>query len=533
MRTVRPTLLLLQGGALFLLLIGGVNLVNLLLIRASGRAREFAVRQALGAARRDVVREVLVETVLLGALGGTLGLCASAFGINLLSILGTEELPLGAQVAFDGRVAAVAWLGSLLVGVALAVPIIWFNLHQRLALALQTESRGGTVSHAAQHLRQGFIVAQIALAFMLLAGAGLLGVSLRRVLAVSPGFQPEHVLSGQLVLPVSRYRNNPSRLAFNERLLGELRAQPGVTFAAISTSAPFTSRATIHQSVITVEGVVAQPGESFRVHTCSWIAGDYWPALGIPLRASRLLDESDQYREQRVCVVDEAFAQRYWPKGDAIGHRLTEHSSFKEAEAFTIVGVVGDVKTNDLAETSALGAVYFPYPYNVAHDSIDVFIRTRLAPAALASVLQKTVQQLDPELPVDDIRTMQARIDASLIQRRSPALLAGIFASVALLLTAVGTYGVVAHAVTQRSREIGVRMALGALPQQVLAQFLGIGAKLLLAGLALGALGAWAVGRVMENFLFGVGAIHAGVLATNLLYSISYHIIGLFQTIFY
>ncbi len=512
-RTVRPILLLLQGGALSLLLIGGVNLINLLLIRASVRAREFAVRKALGAARRDVVREVFVETVLLGAFGGTLGLCVSVFGINLLSILGTEELPLGAQVTFDGRVAAVAWFGSFLVGIVLAIPIIWFNLRQRLVLALRTECCGGTMSHAAQRLRHSFVVTQIALAFMLLMGAGLLCVSLRRVLAISPGFQPENVLSGHLVLPTSRYQNNPSRLAFSERLLGELHAQPGVTFASISTCAPFTSRATIHQSVVTVEGVVAQPGESLRAHTCSWVAGDYWRTLGIPLRAGRLLDKSDQQREQRVCVVDEAFAQRYWPQGNAIGHRLTEHSSFKEDEAFAIVGVVGDVKTNDLAETSALGAVYFPYRYNRAHDSIDVFICTRLAPAVLASVLQKTVHRLDPELPVDDIYTMQARIDASLIQRRSPALLAGIFASVALLLTAIGTYGVVAYAVTQRSREIGVRMALGAMPQQVLTHFLGVSAKLLLLGLFFGVPGAWVVGRAMEGFLFGVSSIHTGMLA--------------------
>jgi predicted permease len=415
-------------------------------------------------------------------------------------------------VVFDSRVAAAAWLGSFLVGVALAVPIIWFNLHRRLALALQTGSHGGTIGRAAQRLRHGFIVAQIALAFVLLAGAGLLGVSLRRVLAVSPGFQPEHVLSGQLALPGSRYRNTSSRLDFHERLLGELRTQPGVTFAAISTSAPFTPRGNNNQSGITVEGFIPKPGNLQRVHPCTWLVGDYWQALGIPLRAGRLLEESDQRSEQRVCVVDEAFAQRYWPKGDAIGRRLTQDASFKDAEAFTIVGVVGDVKTSDLAETSALGAVYFPYRYNLM-DSYTVIVRTSLAPVALASVLQKTVQRLDPELPVDDIRPMQDRIDASLIQRRSSALLTSLFAAAALTLAAIGTYGVLSYAVAQRRREFGIRMAIGAQRSDVLKLVLAGSLRLVALGVALGLAGSFALADVLDTLLFGVSAQDPGIFA--------------------
>jgi predicted permease len=511
-RTVRPTLLLLQAGALFLLLIGGVNLINLLLIRASGRAREFAVRQALGAGRRDVIREVLVETVLLGALGGALGLIAGAFGIDLLTFLGTEELPLGAQVVFDGRVAAVAWFGSLLVGIALAVPIIWFNLRQRLALALQSESRGGTAGHTAQRLRQGFIVAQIALAFVLLAGASLLGVSLRRVLAVSPGFQPEHVLSGRLSLPDIRYRNKPDRLAFAERMLGELRAQPGVAAATISTSAPFIRSADVNRSVVTVEGMVAKPGDSLRAHTWSGIVGDYGTAFGIPLRAGRWLEASDQLSQQRVCVVDEAFARRYWPQGDAIGHRLTKDTTFKDDEAFTIVGVVGTVKTSELADASDLGAVYFTYRA-MAENETNVIVRTSLAPIAMASILRAAVQRIDPELPVDDIRPMQARIDDSLIQRRSSVVLSALFAAAALTLAAIGTHGVLSYAVTQRRREFGIRLAVGAQRCDVLKLVLGGGLRLVVLGIALGLAGSFALADLLNALLFGVSAQDPGVFA--------------------
>jgi predicted permease len=511
-RGVRPILILLQGGALFLLLIGGVNLINLLLVRASGRIKEFSVRQALGAGRRHIARAVLIETIMLSGIGGILGLGAGTAGISILSILGTAQLPLGEQIAFNYRIAVTALCGSIMVGIAFALPVTVLFLRKHPASALHAESRSGTISRAAQGLRHSFIVAQIALAFLLLTGAGLLGVSLKRVLNVSPGFQPNHVLTGHIVLPPAEYDDEPARLAFVKRLLGELRTLPGVTSAAVSTVVPFTGQD--NSQAIVAEGFVSQPGDSLRAHFHCATSSDFWQALGIPLHQGRLLEETDNDRDERVCVVDEAFAQRYWPNGDAIGYRVTKGPVFDETKAYRIVGIVGQIKQDKLEET-ALGAVYFPYRYDAIGD-IYVITRSGLAPAAIASSVRETVRRLDPEIPVDDIRTMQARIDSTLIQRRSPALLAGIFASVALLLTAIGTYGVVAYAVSQRSREIGVRMALGAMPQQVLTHFLGISTKLLLVGLFLGVVGAWALGRVMENFLFGVGAIHAGVLVTTI-----------------
>jgi predicted permease len=511
-REIRPVLLLLQGGVLFLLLIGGVNLVNLLLIRASGRAKEIAVRQALGASGGQIAKSVVLETILLGIAGGLLGLAVGAIGIRLLATLGTAQLPLGATIAFDGRVAVVALAGSVAVGLALALPVIWFNSHTRLAPVLQAESRGGTVTRSTQNLRHAFIVTQVALAYVLLAGAGLLGLSLQRVLATKPGFNAEQVLTGQISLPRKNYSDDKLRLAFVDRLLVQLRAQPGVVAAGITTGLPMTGDQ--DNNAIAIEGIEIKPGDAIRAHYTSGVSGDYLRALNIPLIEGRLLEDADSHREQRVCVVDEEFAKRYWPGQSALGHRIVNGAKFEEKGSSTIVGVVGAVKQTNLAETTPQGAVYFPYGYYAA-GSMSVVVRSNLPAAALAPVLQKTVLALDSSLPVNDIKPMQAWVDESVLSRRSPAILAGIFAGVALVLAAIGTYGVLAYAVSQRRREIGVRMALGAQPQQVLTQFLGLGAKLLLAGTALGLAGAWGVGRAMKSQLFGVDALNFPVLGAT------------------
>lgn len=232
-------------------------------------------------------------------------------------------------------------------------------------------------------------------------------------------------------------------------------------------------------------------------------------ARRLPLIEGRLLEAADSVREQKVCVVDAEFARRYWPGKSALGHHIFNNVTLTDQNAITIVGVVGSVKQSDLADTKPLGAVYLPYPSN----QISIVVRTALAPEVLASTLRQAVRAIDPSLPVDDIKPLQTRIDDSLVSRRSPAVLAGAFAVVALLLAAVGTYGVLAYAVSQRRREIGVRMALGALPQQVLVQFMKLGATLLALGIVLGVAGAWAAGRAMQSVLFGVGAVDARVLA--------------------
>ena len=508
-RSIRPTLLLMQGSALFLLVMGAVNLVNLLLIRASSHMKDMAIRRSMGASRRHVVSHVLVETLLLTALGGLLGLVVGASGIRLLEVLGADRLPLGARIAFDGRLAATGLAGAVLLGVVIAVPIAWFHLRSHLENALRSESRTGTVSRAVQRLRQGFVVAQLALAFVLLAGAALLGLSLKNVMAVSPGFRADHVLIGQSTLPYGRFPGgSPQRVAVLDRLLEAIGQQPGVAAAGTITNVPLSGDN--GKTAIMPKGYVPQPGESLQGHYVYGITGNYFSALGIPLREGRFLTSADSYRPERVCVVDEDFARRYWPKGDALGQRVFQGRDSDDALLFTVVGVVGAVKQAELTEPQGQGAVYVPYHYR--DTNVFVVTRTSQRPEAFADSLRQLVRATDPELAIDDIRSMDTRIAESLIARRSPAVLAGIVAGVALLLAAVGTYGVLSYTIAQRRREIGVRMALGAQTHHIRTQFLSSGLRLLAAGILLGVMGAWAAGKGMEGVLFGVPTLHLATL---------------------
>ena len=514
-RAIRPILWLLQGGALFLLTLGVVNLVNLLLIRASGRMKDIAVRRSLGATRRHVVNHVLVESLLLTLLGGFIGLAVGASGIRLLEHLGADRLPLGAHIAFDGTLAAIGLAGAVLLGVVIAAPIAWFNLRSDPDHALRTESRTGTVSGAAQRVRHGFVVAQIALAFVLLAGAALLGLSLKKVMAASPGFRAEHVITGQFMLPYTPFPSGSSqRVAVLDRLLGAIRQQPGVAAAGIVTNVPLSGDD--GKSAITPIEYVSRRGESLHGHYLYSVTGDYFAALGIPLREGRFLTSADSHRSDRVCVVDEDFSRRYWPSGGALGRRLFQGTNSAETQLFTIVGVVGRVKQADMTEPDGQGAVYVPYRHR---DNANIFVvtRTSQAPETFAEALRTLVRAADPELAIDDIHSMETRIAASLIGRRSPAVLAGIVAGVALLLAAIGTYGVLSYLIVLRRREIGVRMALGAQTRQIRTQFLSLGLRLLAGGIVLGVIGVWVLGKTMQGVLFGVPGFHiTTVIATAL-----------------
>lgn len=510
---VRPQLLLLQGAVLLLVLIGTVNLVNLLLIRTSAKARELAIRRSMGATPRNMVRQVLTETLALSAAGAGAGLALAAAGTRALGVFGVDQLPLGATIEFGWRTAWGAVASTIVLGVLLAIPIIWFVLHAQPAIALRSESRGGTVSRGVQRLRHGFVVAQVSLAFVLLSGAGLLGVSLDRAMKVSPGYRPDHAISGELTLPTKRYTRGDSVTAFGERLMQRIRERPGVVAVGAGTNIPLTGRDIV--SAVTVVGYVPRPGESLHAHFAYAVMGDYFAALGIPLKEGRLPTAEELRRGDRVAIVDEDFARRYWPGRSALGERVHLGSAERPSEeAMTIVGVVGAVKQASVTSKERQGAVYLPFKQN-PDNSIFVVVRTQQSPLSFASTFASLVRSVDPDSPADEVRTLEAQLSDSLVARRSPALLAALFAAVALVLAAVGTYGVLSYAVSQRRREIGVRLALGAQPRQVSREYVSLGAGLLGVGTLVGVAGAWGAGRVMQRMLFDVPPLHLPTLLAS------------------
>jgi predicted permease len=509
---LRPVLLLLQTGVLGLLVIGTVNLANLFMVRATGRAKEYSVRQVLGAGRLQLVRTILLETLLLSVIGGLLGIGLGAAALRSIATLAATALPGDLAPRLDFAVGLAALGMSAFLGLLLALPVIWLTGRGGLAVALTAESRGGTTTRSVHRLRHTLIVAQIALAFVLLSGAGLLGLSFIRVLEVQPGFRPENLLTSAVTLPLDEYKEPKQRAAFIARLLTALRSLPGVSSAALSQGVPFSGR--VYAIAWLIAGNTAASDEFIKEGLFShWISGDYFATLGVPLREGRVITDDDVQLGRKVCVVDEEFAHRHWPQGGALDQRMVlpgVNPNVPEREYFTIVGVVGSVKQDDLADQGTHGAVYFPI---AAPSELMVTVRTPQAPEAAGVALRAVVQRLDPELPLTDVKTMEARIRDSVSGRRIPFLLAGLFAGAALVLAAVGIYGVLAYSVAQRRREIGVRMALGARPEQILRQFFGLGVRLLAIGLPLGLIGAWLAAHAMAGLLFGVTPANPSVLA--------------------
>ena len=504
--SIRHMLLLVQAAALGLLLIGLVNLVNLLLVNAGARAKERAVQQALGAGRRHLVMSVLVETLGLTLAGAVLGLVAGAAGVRLLAAIGAGALPLGATIAVSGGVVLVAMAGAAVAGALLSMPVIWLAARDRTGAAWQDESRSSTGSRASERVRRAFIVAQVALAFMLLAGAGLLGRSLARAMAQPAGFlarsgadreavglarrasvgiEPARVRRSArpgLVAPAGRRgRRHYDQRSAQRHQQQERRARSRTTFDQQASRCTRTTRYSVD--------------------------GDFFRALGLSLVSGRVLTTADSTSAERVCVVDTDFERRYWPGASALGHRVFAGSqNGPDADAFTIVGVVRPIKQAALTDDDALGAAFFPFGHRMDGEFF-VVARTSAPPASFGGTLQNVVRRINPELPVSDVRPMTSRIDDSLVTRRSPALLAGVFGGIALLLTAVGTYGVIGHAVSRRRREIGLRMALGAEPARIGWQFLWLGLRLLAVGTLIGAIGVVLGRRAMEAVLFDVPAL--------------------------
>lgn len=493
------SLLLTQAGAALLLVVGAVNLANLMLVRSGRRAREWAVRRAIGAGARHVVADLVAETLLLSLAGGALALPLAAAGVRLATALGAERLPLGTRIGLDPWLAVAGLGGAVALGAAIGGPVGWLSFRARLASALRAGARGTLGGRGARRVRAAFATAQVALALVLLSGAGLLSLSFRNALAVAPGFRPEGVVSGQVLLPLASHPDGLARLRFAEAIVEELEGEPGVATAGLATNLPLSGRNA--RSAATVAGRVL---ETPRGRFSYGVGGSYFEAMGFTLREGRFLTAADSRSARRVCVVDEAFARDYWPSGGALGHAVFPGSSEGEpGDGFTIVGVVAPAKQADVTEDGRQGAVYFPFGY--WNDGlVYVVARGSLAGPALGAALRGAVRRVDPELPVDDVASMPERIAKSLSGRRSPAFLGGAFAALALLLTGLGTYGLLSYAVSERRREIGVRMALGARPGQVRRQFLGSGLRLLAGGMLLGIPGAWAAGMAMRGLLFGV-----------------------------
>ena len=513
---VRPVLLFVQAGAICLLLVGGVNLVNLLLIRATARAREMAIRQAIGGGRARIVRQVIVETMLLSLAGGLPGIAFGVVGLRLLDSLGVATLPLGAQVAFDVRLAVLGVAFAGVVGLAMTIPVAWYSLRGSTQPVLSSESRASTSSRGVQRLRHGFLVAQVALAFALLFAAGLLALSLRRVESIAPGFRPANVLTGEISLTVRAYPDTAARRAFVSRLLTDLDGRPGIAASGIATNVPFSGRNI--KSATAVAGYVPAPGESIRGHYARGVGGRYFEAMGFTLIEGRFLDPAEIQRGERVAVVDEDFARHYWPRASALGHRIFPGPNVGTArEAFTIVGVVSAAKQTGLIDRESTGTVFYPYS-SVFDTELFVLARTTMAPERLASTLRDALRAIDPSLGIGNVQSMDTRIADSLVTRRSPAVLAAFFSAVALVLTAIGIYGVVGYAVAARRREIALRIALGATPGRMRRTFVSMSTRLVGAGSLLGLGAAWVAGRAMQAILYGVPPMHLPILvATGLL----------------
>ena len=512
----RPVFLILQSCALFLLLIGTVNLANLFMVRASARTKEYSLRQMLGAGRAQLARMLIIEALMLSCTGGLLGIGLAAGALRSIPTLAAGLLPIDLTPRIDFALCLDALGMAAFLGLLLALPVIWLAVHRDQAVALTVQSRGGTTARSVHRLRHVLIVTQIALAFVLLSGAGLLGLSFTRVLEVQPGFQTENCLTGAVTLPLDQYQEPRQRLALIDRLNAVLRSLPGVSAAAISTSVPFSGRSNLIAWEIGGDTAASDLFINEGLFS-DWISGDFFATLGVPLREGRRLSDDDVQLGRKVCVVDEEFAHRYWPQGSALGHRLVLPVNPQESERqyVTIVGVVGSVKQDDLADLRNHGAAYFPIAVPSEFPAplqFMVTIRSRQAPEAAGAALRAAVLHVDPSLPLYDVKSMAMRVNGSLSRRRIPLLLAGIFAAASLVLAAVGIYGVLAYTVAQRRREIGVRMALGAQPGQVLQQFLGLGLRLLAIGLPLGLIGAWWVGRAMAGLLFGIGPANPLVL---------------------
>jgi len=495
---VRPALIALLVAVTIVLLIAAVNVANLTLVRSASRAKEISIRSALGASRVRLVQRLLIESLLLAVAGGVVGALCAVWGVSLLVKFAPDTLPRVDQIRVDGFVLLWTAVVSILTGVVFGLVPAWQNSRSNLNDVLRDGGRGSTESSARRRGRGVLVVTELALAVMLVTGAGLLIKSLWRLQHVDPGINSERVLTMQYSLRGQRYRELSSVREFAERLVSQTQSLPGVQAVAISNSLPPDE--TDFSSGFVMEGQL-QSASQTQIAYFTIVSPDYFRVLGIPLKSGRVFSAADSADAPRVALINETLQRGYFPGQDPIGKRINTGSE-REPEWNTIVGVVGDVKYNGLAD-DVQPAIYYTTAQNPTWGSL--VIKTDLAdPLSLTAAVRNEVRKIDPDLPLTNVATMEDRLSNAVAQPRFRTTLIALFAAVALILACVGIYGVISYSVTLRTHEIGIRMALGAQTGDVLTMVIRQAIVLAIIGVALGLSASYALTSLMSKLLFGV-----------------------------
>lgn len=514
------TLSMLWGGAIFVLLIGCVNVANLALVRATSRVRELATRHALGASFSRLARQALTESVLIASVGGALGLGLGWWALQAAPFFGFDRLPAGTDVTVDARVVGFTLLLVAIVGIVVGlIPIVAMR-RANIAQVVREEGRSGTQGRGPRLMRRVLVTSQVAFALMLLIGAGVLLASFDRVLRIDPGFRAENVLTGTVSLPASRYAGDADLRAVTSRILERVRAVPGVQAAGATTTIPFGGA--YSDSVILAEGYQMQKGESLISPSMISASDGYFEAMGVRLLQGRLFTPDDAAERPRVLVIDEQLANRFWPNGDALGKRMYFPDNINdlmakpaEASMMTIVGEIAPMRIRGLVDSASskrTGQYYLPLSQRTSR-AIAIAMRTSQKPDSVIGAVRREIAQIDAELPFYGVRTMAERLEASVLDRRTPTLLATGFAVVALLLAGIGIYGVLAYQVSQRRREIGIRMALGAASHSIFTLVLREGGVIVAFGTVLGISGAYLLRQTIQAQLYEVGAMDVRIVS--------------------
>jgi predicted permease len=502
---VRRTLYVLLGAVGFVLLIACANVANLQLSRTVARQKEIAIRSALGATRFRVVRQLLTESALLALCGGALGLILAYGSILCLRILGPQSVPRLSDVGIDGTALlftfTVSVVSAILFGLASAGRASDINVQNTLQDTSRTSAGVGAMWGHGKSLRHLLVISELALCTMLLIGAGLLIRSFQRAKDVPPGFNPQNVLTLELTMAGPKYKDKQAVWNAYRELWQKIDSLPGVTASGAVTSLPLSQM--YAWGPITVEGRVPPAGEKFINADTRMVSGRYLEAMQIPLLHGRFFDDHDVPGNPQVAVVDDYMAEQLWPGQDAVGKRF-HIGGIDDTKApwITVVGVVGRVKQYTLDSDSRI-AFYLPHTQYPTR-AMNVVVRGNGDPAELASAVRRQIQTIDSDLPLYNVVTMQHRVDLSLARRRFAMLLLGCFAAISLVLAAIGIYGVLAYLVSQGTREIGIRMALGATRKAIINLVVSRGLILAIAGVAIGVTGALCLTRLMQSLLFGV-----------------------------